>query len=89
MKLEIDMSDFEKFMREQLKWNETHAKADEDRHIEISKQITAEFENVNQRLNPMSDNFIATKKLGKWVLATLSLIAIILTIISQTKNIWK
>ena len=83
------MTEFEKFMREQLEWNINHTKEDENRHEEIMKQITLEFENINQKLNPMSDNFMATKKLGKWLLVVLSFVAILLTILSNWKNIWK
>ena len=83
------MTEFERFIRTQTEWNRTHTKEDEIRHEEIMKQITAEFENINQKLNPMSENFIATKKLGKWLLVMLSFIAILLTILSNWKNIWK
>ena len=83
------MSEIEKFIREQLEWNRTHKIEDENRHEEIMKQITAEFENINQKLNPMAENYFATKKLGKWLIVILSFIAIILTILSNYKNIFK
>lgn len=80
------MSNVEQFIKEQLRWNKDHKRDDEIRHDEIRKMIIDEFIKVNAKLNPMAENFAATKKLGKWTLVVLSFVALILTIIGGIKN---
>ena len=62
-----------------------HTIADEGRHQEVIKI----FATINEKLDPMVENYKVTKTLGKWVLAILGFIAIIVSILLGVKNLLK